>query len=381
MLNQEQQAAKEQLLMFLADDNKFFVLDGAAGVGKTFLLNDLARTVGSDFHWTATTNKAAALLAGGKTIHKAFGFTVFNDYKTGNVVTSIKNASMLKEEVICIDESSMLSTSLLRRVDEFSPQCKIILIGDEMQLAPVGEGVIPAFAQGFETVTLTQPMRQDRDSHLYATCQALRAGVPLKRLPTVSEGEGVQIHTNMHSFLSALITQDLDTTRIVTYTNEQAIKYNNFVRKHKNMPEELGEKDWVISRRYTLDVNDKNPIGIEETGQISRVEEGGTHFNIPYKRVTVNGRVYRMPVNRNQIEDRLRMARTEKDWLTVFALQEGFADLRAGYGITAHSSQGSSYETVFVDLQNMKGCRDKDQLVRMAYVACSRSRKSLHILV
>ena len=58
-------------------------------------------------------------------------------------------------------------------------------------------------------------------------------------------------------------------------------------------------------------------------------------------------------------------------------------DLDYGFAITAHKSQGSTYDTVFVDLNDM--IYDKngniysnaDDLLRRLYVACSRASHNL----
>ena len=51
-----------------------------------------------------------------------------------------------------------------------------------------------------------------------------------------------------------------------------------------------------------------------------------------------------------------------------------------GYASTVHKSQGSSYDNIFVDIKNIKTC--KDDLVRrqLQYVALSRTRKDAFVL-
>ena len=60
-------------------------------------------------------------------------------------------------------------------------------------------------------------------------------------------------------------------------------------------------------------------------------------------------------------------------------------DIDYAFAITAHKSQGSTYDNVFVDLTDMiyttTGAiyADYQQLLRKVYVACSRARKELII--
>ena len=58
-------------------------------------------------------------------------------------------------------------------------------------------------------------------------------------------------------------------------------------------------------------------------------------------------------------------------------------DIDYGFAITSHKSQGSTYDTVFVDVNDMVYDRygapysNQDDLLRRLYVACSRARKEL----
>ena len=58
-------------------------------------------------------------------------------------------------------------------------------------------------------------------------------------------------------------------------------------------------------------------------------------------------------------------------------------DIDYGFAITSHKSQGSTYDTVFVDVNNMVYDRmghpyaNQDDLLRRLYVGCSRAHKEL----
>ena len=61
----------------------------------------------------------------------------------------------------------------------------------------------------------------------------------------------------------------------------------------------------------------------------------------------------------------LRVAeQIDKDWV----------DLRSVYACTINKSQGSTYDKVFIDLDDLKGCRNNEQIARMLYVGVSRAR-------
>ena len=58
-------------------------------------------------------------------------------------------------------------------------------------------------------------------------------------------------------------------------------------------------------------------------------------------------------------------------------------DLDYGFAITSHRAQGSTYDIVFVDVNDMvynkfnKPYTDIDDMLRRLYVGCSRARKEL----
>ena len=52
-----------------------------------------------------------------------------------------------------------------------------------------------------------------------------------------------------------------------------------------------------------------------------------------------------------------------------------------GYALTVHKSQGSSFNTVFVDIANINACSDEKVLRQLQYVAISRTKGDVYLLV
>lgn len=48
------------------------------------------------------------------------------------------------------------------------------------------------------------------------------------------------------------------------------------------------------------------------------------------------------------------------------------------YSMTIHKSQGSTFDNVFVDMQNVMICRNEDEKTKMSYTAMSRAKHNLH---
>jgi ATP-dependent exoDNAse (exonuclease V) alpha subunit len=53
--------------------------------------------------------------------------------------------------------------------------------------------------------------------------------------------------------------------------------------------------------------------------------------------------------------------------------------LRAAYAQTINKSQGSTYDRVFIDLDDLARCSSGDQLARMLYVGFSRARHQVFL--
>jgi hypothetical protein len=51
-----------------------------------------------------------------------------------------------------------------------------------------------------------------------------------------------------------------------------------------------------------------------------------------------------------------------------------------GYALSVHKSQGSTYDTVMVDMGNIMKCLNKIELRQLQYVAMSRTRKNILLL-
>lgn len=62
-----------------------------------------------------------------------------------------------------------------------------------------------------------------------------------------------------------------------------------------------------------------------------------------------------------------------------FGVRGEFVNLTKLYSLTAHKSQGQSIPIVFADLRDIKSA-NSDEVKHLAYVACSRAIKELHVL-
>ena len=74
------------------------------------------------------------------------------------------------------------------------------------------------------------------------------------------------------------------------------------------------------------------------------------------------------------------VSRRIKKWKDFFSFKDNFADVNYAYCITAHNSQGSTYENAFVMYSDILLNRREDERKRIMYTAMTRPRKMLYII-
>ena len=187
------------LAAFLLSEKKnpTYLLQGYAGTGKTTLVTTLVETlpkIGMRYQLMAPTGRAAKVLSGytGKTastIHrKIYRFQQFADGSFR--MTRSENKS--KNTVFIVDECSMISDdyangrSLLDDMINYvfnGENCRLLMIGDNAQLPPVGLENSPAtdinvlknsFSLTVASHELTEVMRQEEESGILWNATALR---------------------------------------------------------------------------------------------------------------------------------------------------------------------------------------------------------------
>ena len=70
-------------------------------------------------------------------------------------------------------------------------------------------------------------------------------------------------------------------------------------------------------------------------------------------------------------------------WDKYFKLRDSFSDVQYTFASTIHKLQGTTYETVYIDLASLLNNRQisRDFLYRLVYVAITRGKKCMKILL
>ena len=257
--NAQQIDALNEMDRFMKSNETSMTLSGYAGTGKTSLMEMIAQKGRKQYRpvvFCATTNKAAAVLnervskAGFKasTLNKVFGISVevdsnSNTYNARNLVNVLKDADITPGTTVIIDEASMINEENYGILNNIAKRnsLKIIYVGDEAQLAPVGEDKISkVFRNGDgKVIRLTQVERTD-DNAILKEATDLRNGNPLSGISSFNgKGEGVayispnhqdKINNVVANYVKGL-KHDPNYFRILAFTNKAVSAYNNQVRE------------------------------------------------------------------------------------------------------------------------------------------------------
>ena len=406
-LNAEQQAAADGFFAFLFNDEKEINLRGPGGVGKTYLMGYLIdrvlpqyfqtcalmgiEAIYTDVVMTATTNKAAEVLgvATGRpaqTAHSFFNLKVVDDYSTGKSKVSKTGAWKVHErKIIFVDEASMVDSALRQYINEGTLRCKIVYVGDHCQLAPVHESLSPVYRDNLGNLDLTIPMRTNVPE-LHAINQQLRDTVetgvfrPIQAVPGIID---VLNSDDMEAMLIDTFKTQNPASRILAYHNNRVNDYNAFIREIRGLPSVYGLHELLINNsairvgKGMLSVEEEVEIVEQaECSQFDEIDSGvslevimttlrdsyGNHIRVP------------VPVDRDHFTKLLAYYKRNKNWHKFFHLKNNYPDLRPRDAATVYKAQGSTYDSVFIDLGDLSTCPNPNQAARMLYVAFSRAR-------
>ena len=177
--------------------NPTYLLQGYAGTGKTTLVTTLVKTlpqIGMRYHLMAPTGRAAKVLSGytgmpASTIHrKIYRFQQYADgsFRMTRAENKAKNTVFIVDECSMIGDDNANGRSLLDDLINYvfsGDNCRLLLIGDNAQLPPVGLENSPAndikvlkneFGLTVASYELTEVMRQEEESGILWNATELR---------------------------------------------------------------------------------------------------------------------------------------------------------------------------------------------------------------
>lgn len=423
---------------FMFAQNKFITLSGAAGTGKSTLITILMKEFSKNLKivLTAPTNKAVRvlnemcaeqeLMVDCKTIHSLFGLVV-KQSKDKTILKQENQDKSIMYDLIVIDEASMISDSLLKEINTRLYMKKTILVGDPYQATPVEScdtkrGKISNVFKKFKTIELNQIIRQ-RDGHPIITISHLiKKCLDEKNYDSfdfsVFKTDHISPNGSIYHLNSSVIKDEfikstfmidecqknVDHFRVISYTNFKTNVYNQMIRSklHPN------HKDYTIGEtllfRSPLIVNpdSEHPnvaFSIDSEAVIDCISD--MQFNTKYGTidayrvgffddetgVTYNANVIK-PYQRaeyanifNLFLSNAKLKNKPNEWREYHEFSQLFVDVQPVYAITAHRSQGSTFNYCVIDLKDMMRNSNKKEMLHLIYVALTRAKFDVYVYI
>lgn len=454
MLTDDQEAAKAWLLPFLRGEtqDQFAVLEGWAGCGKTWLVASLLEDLDvGPVAVAAPTHKAVQVLRGFlerfgvkvsrdegmafgrrrwamatadrvdcKTLHSLLGLRL-KERDDGTHETRPDGVATIRDyAVVVIDEASMVSADLARRVraEVEGSDTRVLYVGDPAQLPPVNDGALsPVFGCGLKT-RLRRIVRQAVGNPIIRASIVVRAAIADGRRVTmehlvdalgdcrdektgdvrVSLQQGGQ-DAALASLLDALDWDKSLDARIVAYTNQRVLAYNRAAHEYlhgedaplyvpgerivmQSQHDAAGGRRLMTSEEMAVVACDERVKGGREAWHIVAQTEDGENVDLwaPRDRDGLE-----REIGERFAEWRMAQAAGDKERAAKardagWAMRNGWADVRHVYAITAHKAQGSTFDVAVIDWCDMRRMRDANEFNRCLYVAMTRSRNFLVVV-
>lgn len=407
-LTNDQEKACDVAMDWLTDrTSKYLVIQGAAGTGKSTLVdtflervqikgNLLASILGardSNQDWEvemmATTNKAAGVLSemssgDVKTVHSFLRLVPRKDFTTGKLhFIRGRDAKVVHNRLLIIDEASFISDELFTFLDQGTSHCKIILVGDQYQLAPVDQKEQIMDKIICPKASLEQVVRHDSDiANLGAQCRKM---VKTNHFTGIRPNDKDIIWLDGQDTLDMVNeiftdpSYDMDTARILSWTNKQVVKYNTHIRVKRGLSAQVAAGETLITNKPILGSGGKTFASTDTRVRVRSVIGEETLAGVPGLSVFLYGASpsYFLPNDQAEAGKLLRRLKKAGDMHTYFTVKETWLDLRPVYASTVHKSQGSTFDTVFVDLTDIGKCPVASEVARMMYVGVTRAAKKV----
>lgn len=401
-LNDQQTQALDEIENFVLNPNQqVHVLEGYSGTGKSTLIQHFLdrlpailktmnlvdpKFIPFDVLLTATTHKAAENLfvitgVGAATIHSTLGLNVKTDFKTGeSTLTQRFKFDKPQNSLILIDEASQLNEVLLDYVFSRTMNCKILFIGDPAQITARDCVEAPVFDGRYPTSKLTKVERNGGKILELATM--FRNAVETGEWKSFEPDGAEIVHVSRPEFnklLEAEFTRadwKPSDSRFLAWTNKRVIEYNDHIRGLVVGTPHFEVGDYGKVNTYVRHKDGEHSLSNDSQVLVESVSEPLSNYGVVGRLVHLKDADYFLANDYTDVIKALAKFRKAEYWAAVAELSCA-VDLRPVFAQTINKSQGSTYEKVFVDIDDLARCRDGNQVARMGYVGISRARKQV----
>jgi exodeoxyribonuclease-5 len=298
----------------------------------------------------------------------------------------------------------MIGAAEWAHIQEAPRHLQWLFVGDPAQLPPVNETASPVF--DMPGPLLEEVHRQGEGNPILALARHVRLQKTDLFESRFADDEGVAVTDNTEEFAASAqraiqsdaFADDATAARVLAYRNKMVRRYNRTIRNalygadapqfekgewlvaretwfHNNVPT-LKNSEEVRVRRASVETFEADDLS---TWKVWRLKVRSVHD--AWTRV-----LYVLHEDEHErFENELAVRRKEaieqpRAWSTFYNLKERFAQVDYAYASTVHKAQGSTFDTAFVDVRDLRACRGPEQQA-LLYVAVTRPARRLALLV
>lgn len=445
---EEQEKAIECIADFLfkPENDTLLLLKGYAGTGKTTLIGAVVRTLSemrAGYVLMASTGRAAKVFSrysgfSAYTIHKK----IYRQKSFSNDLDNFSlNDNLHKNTLFIVDEASMISNDGLtgasfgsgRLLDDLieyvyaGQGCRLLIIGDDAQLPPVGEDESPALSAevlsgyGLDVTEciLTEVIRYSGRNGILSNATMLRermAADDIYDLPVLSLKGYEDISSIPGSELIEAINSSynevgMDETMVICRSNKRAYLYNKGIRNTiLYREEELSTGDILMIAKnnyhWTADCKEMDFIANGDIAVVRRVRRTQEMYGFRFADVVLSF------TDHNDIEFELKIlldtlhsdypSLSKEDSDRLFnAVMEDYSDItnkkermkklkedsfynalqvKYAYAVTCHKAQGGQWKRIFIDQGYITEDTFTPDYYRWLYTALTRASEKLYLV-
>lgn len=389
ILTKKQEEGLKVAIQRFLDGEKYTVISGYAGTGKSTLVKFIVQSLpginpDTDVVYATFTGKAAQVLMSkgnqnAMTLHRL----LYESIPKPDGTFLRRPRLSVDFPIVIVDEVSMAPKDMMELL--FLHNCYIICLGDPFQLPPIDKNSDNHLLDN-PHVFLDEVMRQAKESEIIRMTMDIRDGVKLEDF----DGKDVKIYDQSALNTGMLLWAD----QIICATNRTRIQINNNIRELLGRGKEPEDGDKVIClRNYWDDWADNGDYLVN--GTIGYLKNVYSSFNaIPYYfggglvDITRADFISDTDADYGNLQMDTKEILTGKRCLdnkTIYRLMRSrkFASLvpyefTYGYCITCHKAQGSQWGKVLVIEEGFPFSNLEH--ARWLYTACTRAEEKLVIV-
>lgn len=452
----EQTVAINRLAGFVNDrtPRQVFLLKGYAGTGKTSIISSLVRTMIGHHRRVvlmAPTGRAAKVFSNTSgfqacTIHKK----IYRQKSLLDADNFQLDRNLHEQTLFLVDEASMISNDGLtgstfgtgRLLDDLisyvysGKDCRLLMLGDDAQLPPVGELESPAlsaqalslYGLGVQEFCLENVMRQLQESGILHNATVLREYTrdvvmpggfrfKLDGFKDVIKISG----SDLIETLSTCYSRDgIDETMVLCRSNKRAITYNNGIRNTiLDREDELcrGDSVMIVKNNYYWTermiaeegdsyTNIPSFIANGDIAMIRRVRRQRELYGFRFEDATLSFPDYddlemevtllldtlhsEAPSLKRDESERL-FSNVMEDYADIPSRKEKMKKLRENehfnalqikyaYAVTCHKAQGGQWKNIFIDQGFVPEDGRDVEYYRWLYTALTRATQTVYLV-